>query len=120
MRTLTSKDIEVISRLCGAGLASSLREYLLGFYGKGGVLERYWEAQQAYLGACKNHGKGLCGGCGNCVPFCEDELWRQLFTILLFWECGHFNPATDNYETIQRKLNIEIVGYHSKDTDIPF
>jgi len=101
---LTSADIAIVERLAGRILEPGLKSFLLRFYGLGGECDTVQKFQAAAALNCEEH----CSECGFCQPFCADPMLEQLYVIIMLYDRGLFDVATDNYETVKRKVHIQV------------
>jgi ferredoxin len=118
--TLTATDIKVIDKLCEYSLSDELKEFFRKFYGPGGMRRQYWANQDAKRATCRHAKIGYCNGCGICVPFCEDSLLDQLFTVIYCAKQGLFDVEHDSYETAKQEIRVELTNPPPPDPGCPF
>jgi hypothetical protein len=117
---LTDKDIEMIDKLCEYSLSDELKDFFRRFYGPGGTRQQYWKDQDTERSRCRHAKANCCGGCGTCVPFCEDTLLDQVFTVIFCARHGLFDVKHDFYETVRQDITIGLTNPPLPDPDCPF
>lgn len=113
MKHLTGQDLKVFEKLASKHLDDELKDYLLGFYGKGGELDHVLKARELAISTCDRD----CSNCCYCQPFCEDPLLDQLLVISEAWTKGVFSLTYDNFESARTKLLYE---RRAEENQLPF
>jgi len=101
---LTEADIDAIERLLGRVIELKCKNYLLEYYGAGGVLNKWRKWHEVKSLSCKR----CCSSCGCCAFDTPDSILTQVLDVIKCFDLGLLDTECDSYHQVRNKL-----AYHA-------